>query len=93
MLLEIRFGFIGDLLLKILNDTLRKLIGDSMKKFYLYSGHDVTLIQALATLGFDTIPGHVPDYGACLILEVHKIRKEYVLRVRFKTFLYSINPF
>lgn len=41
------------------------------KRFYLYSAHDITIINTMRTMGF-TNDLFLPDYGAMFILEVHR---------------------
>lgn len=41
------------------------------KRFYLYSAHDITIINTMRTMGF-TSDLFLPDYGAMFILEVHR---------------------
>lgn len=40
------------------------------KKSYFYSGHDLTIVNLMRTMGFE-FPDFLPDYGAALILELH----------------------
>uniref|UniRef100_A0A170ZMT4 Lysosomal acid phosphatase n=1 Tax=Triatoma infestans TaxID=30076 RepID=A0A170ZMT4_TRIIF len=39
---------------------------------YLYSGHDLTIINAMRSLGLMNSSPWIPDYGATLLLELNK---------------------
>lgn len=78
----------GYLLEKIIQDTIQKISEcNSEKKIFLYSAHENNLAQFLILLGvFDTIvPRHVPNYGAHILVEIHKINGEFGVMVSILT--------
>lgn len=52
----------------------------SKTKMFLYSAHESNLAHFLLVLSIFDLP-HVPNYGAYIILEVHKIRDSYGIKV------------
>lgn len=51
-----------------------------VKKMYLYSGHDVTLMNVMRGLGFDTM--ELTDYGSSLHIQLwHSIQNGYHVQV------------
>lgn len=74
----------GYLLKKIIEDTRTKINEDPdtefKKKIYLYSAHESNVAHFLITL--DLFKPHIPNYGAYVILEVHKIDEVYGVKVR-----------
>jgi len=57
-----------------------KQAGSSKLKLFVVSGHDLTLINLLRTLGF-TDTAWKPDFSASLLIELHKIGQEYKVQV------------
>lgn len=50
------------------------------RKIFFYSAHDITIINVLQTLGFTEILK--PDYGAAVLLELHKsLTSDYEVKV------------
>lgn len=83
----------GYLLEKIIQDTIQKISNcKSDRKIYLYSAHENNLAQFLILLGVfgKTVPRHVPNYGAHILVEIHKINGEFGVMVRvFLLFLHT----
>ncbi|KAI5747019.1 hypothetical protein M8J77_010275 [Diaphorina citri] len=50
-------------------------------KMILYSAHDTTIIHVLNTLGATKMSD--PQYGACILVELHKVKGQYVVRVLY----------
>lgn len=61
----------GPLVKEILNHMEETVTNSKPKRFYLYSAHDITIINTMRTMGF-TSDLFLPDYGAMFILEVHR---------------------
>ncbi|KAK0157701.1 hypothetical protein PV328_011406 [Microctonus aethiopoides] len=59
----------GPLLKEITNNMMRARNGQDKKKLYLYSAHDVTIVNVLRAMGF-TNQLLKPEYGAALIFEL-----------------------
>lgn len=74
------FVFIGQLMQKILIDTKAKINGTSNCKIHLYSCHDNNIANALIFFGL-LAPNYFPKYAACIVVEIHKINKKYVIKV------------
>ncbi|GJQ72931.1 hypothetical protein Trydic_g1573 [Trypoxylus dichotomus] len=81
---QLRWLLIGNLFVKILSDTENRINSNSTKKFHLYSGHELNVYQTLNLLGFATMKPHIPGYGACVIIEVHKINNRNILQVFYR---------
>ncbi|KAG7204215.1 hypothetical protein KM043_002046 [Ampulex compressa] len=62
----------GGPLVKEILENMRSAMGGNGKKAYLYSAHDITIVNVLRTMGF-TNELLKPDYGAVLILELHSV--------------------
>ncbi|XP_015588094.1 prostatic acid phosphatase isoform X2 [Cephus cinctus] len=62
----------GPLLKEILEHMMETRTKDNWRKLYLYSAHDITLVNVLRTMGF-TNELFKPDYGAALIFELHLV--------------------
>lgn len=41
------------------------------RSIYIYSGHDVTLINLLRAIGIEKQTSQKPDYAATLVIEMH----------------------
>ncbi|XP_044587572.1 prostatic acid phosphatase-like isoform X3 [Cotesia glomerata] len=65
----------GPLLKEITNNMMSARNGHDKIKLYLYSAHDITLVNVLRAMGF-TNELFKPDYGAALIFEL--VLSEYV---------------
>lgn len=74
---------LGYLLGKILTDTQKKIINNIDKKIYLYSAHENNIAELLNVLEIFK-PLHIPNYGAYVIFEVHKIGGKYGIKVDAK---------
>lgn len=48
-------------------------------KMFIYSAHDVTLVNVWRTLGFAEMLK--PEYGASLLFELHSVQAEYQVKV------------
>ncbi|XP_011310807.1 lysosomal acid phosphatase isoform X2 [Fopius arisanus] len=59
----------GPLLKEITDNMMRVRNGEDERKLYLYSAHDITLVNVLRAMGF-TEELFKPDYGAALIFEL-----------------------
>lgn len=62
--------FLGPLLQEILERLHAFNDGQDTRRTYLYSAHDITLVNLLRTMGF-TNEYFKPDYGSTLIFELH----------------------
>lgn len=74
----------GYLLQKILDEA-RKRIGTKQKltrKMFLYSAHENNVAQLLIALG--VFERHIPNYGAHVILEYHKINGVYGFKILYE---------
>lgn len=71
---------------------LKKIIDDSEakiklrpeaqnRKIFLYSGHESNVGFLLATLG--VFKHHIPPYGAYVLVELHRIKDTYGIKVNF----------
>ncbi|KAK7867403.1 hypothetical protein R5R35_003832 [Gryllus longicercus] len=60
----------GPLLKKIVEDAKEKINGTLERKFFMYAGHDSTIVNLLMSLGvWDT---QVPGYGILTLVELHQ---------------------
>uniref|UniRef100_T1HBM3 Uncharacterized protein n=1 Tax=Rhodnius prolixus TaxID=13249 RepID=T1HBM3_RHOPR len=55
---------------------------------YLYSGHDLTIVNAMRSLGLMTPTPWFPDYGATLLIELHRLidsneKPNYVVKILY----------
>lgn len=74
--------FSGGVLLKdVIDKFSERSINRSSLKLILYSAHDSTLVSALQTLGFEK--QFIPDYGAHLAFELHKINDSHEIRILY----------
>ncbi|XP_076638710.1 lysosomal acid phosphatase-like [Colletes latitarsis] len=62
----------GPLLKEILERMQAAKSGTDTRRAYLYSAHDITLVNVLRTMGF-TSEYVKPDYGATLVFQLHAI--------------------
>ncbi|XP_076166347.1 lysosomal acid phosphatase-like isoform X2 [Ptiloglossa arizonensis] len=62
----------GPLLKEILGRIQTVNNGTDTKRAYLYSAHDITLVNLLRTMGF-TSEYFTPDYGATLVFQLHAV--------------------
>lgn len=61
------------------NKRKRELVPD--RKLFLFSGHDITIVTVMRTLGFENLLK--PGFGASLTLELHKTNSnDYFVQVR-----------
>ncbi|KRT82178.1 Phosphatase [Oryctes borbonicus] len=74
---ELSRRVIGRLIKKILEDTENHIKNKSTYKLHLYSGHDFTVTHIMKFL--EITSKTLPDWGACLALELHKETKTYFL--------------
>nr|XP_022907405.1 venom acid phosphatase Acph-1-like [Onthophagus taurus] len=89
----------GFLMSKIINNTFSTLNGENEarnRKIYLYSGHDFNVGAVLSYL--DNFVPHLINYGAHVIIEVHKYIGIYFLKVvrhgeRTPDVLYPKDPY
>lgn len=49
------------------------------KKLFLYSGHDLSIINVLRALDINDFIH--PDFGASIIFELHQLQKKYYVKV------------
>lgn len=54
------------------NKRKRELVPD--RKLFLFSGHDITIVNIMRTLGFENLLK--PGFGASLTLELHKAQTD-----------------
>ncbi|XP_050308170.1 venom acid phosphatase Acph-1-like [Anthonomus grandis grandis] len=75
----------GYLLKKILSDTAKKISDrNSKRKIHFYSAHENNVAQLLILL--DVFWPHIPNYGAHVILEVHRINGEIGIKVFYQNY-------
>nr|XP_022906559.1 venom acid phosphatase Acph-1-like [Onthophagus taurus] len=77
----------GFLMSKVINNTYSTINGENEaknRKIYLYSGHDLNVGAVLSYL--DNFVPHAINYGAHIIIEVHKYLGIYFLKVTNITF-------
>lgn len=60
----------GPLAKEILQHMEETTIQPQSRRAYIYSAHDITIINTMRTMGF-TSKSLKPDYGAMFILELH----------------------
>ncbi|XP_075227111.1 prostatic acid phosphatase-like [Lycorma delicatula] len=53
--------------------------GNADRKLFVYSAHDTTIISFLRALDFEKFK--IPDFGASVILELHKLYNQYYLKI------------
>ncbi|XP_059491022.1 uncharacterized protein LOC132205771 [Neocloeon triangulifer] len=70
----------GPLLSEIQDRMQKKKSGDSRLKLFMVSGHDLTLINLLRTLGF-TNDLWKPNFSASLLVELHRIEKNDIVQL------------
>jgi hypothetical protein len=58
----------------------KKANPSNKQKLFVVSGHDLTLINLLRTLGFTDTPWK-PDFSATLLFELHKINQQHIVEV------------
>lgn len=64
---------------------------DNKRKLFLYSGHDITIVHVLRTLG---VEGFLkPYFAASLIFELHKNDGTYVVKVWIRMCNYALKYF
>ncbi|XP_060531198.1 venom acid phosphatase Acph-1-like [Cylas formicarius] len=81
-LIELASGYF---LRKVLEDTLVKIYGNAnSKKIYLYSAHENNVAQLLMLL--DVFTPHIPNYGAYVIMEVHKINGVFGFKIFYENY-------
>ncbi|KAF5274603.1 hypothetical protein FQA39_LY07215 [Lamprigera yunnana] len=69
----------GNFLKTVLSYMTQKIEQTSKEELILFSGHDITIVSVLRTLGFDHLLK--PDYGAYLIFELHEVDpQDYEIR-------------
>lgn len=79
---KLRNYFSGYFIEKILQETFSKINNtNSGRKIHLYSAHESNIASFLITLGIFGEP-HIPNYGAHVILELHKINNKYGFKVQ-----------
>ncbi|KAK9680171.1 Histidine phosphatase superfamily (branch 2) [Popillia japonica] len=79
---QLRKLVVGNLMLKILNDTKAKINSNSEYKIHLYSCHDYNLATALIFFGF-SLTKYFPKYAACILMEIHKIKNKHVIKILY----------
>ncbi|GJQ72929.1 hypothetical protein Trydic_g1572, partial [Trypoxylus dichotomus] len=77
---ELRKIVFGKLFQKVLNDTKATVNTALDCKIHMYSGHDCNLAHIL--IFFQLMYHHLPNYGSCVIIEVHKIGAEYGIKAK-----------
>lgn len=63
----------GALVTEILDQMLKKRSGllHPERSLFIYSGHDVTLVNVMRAVGVIDETSNKPDYGATLVFELH----------------------
>jgi hypothetical protein len=74
------FTILGPLLDEIRLKMEKKANPSDKQKLFVVSGHDLTLINLLRTLGFTDTPWK-PEFSAALLIELHKISQQHVVQV------------
>lgn len=70
----------GAFLTEIISHMKKKINQSSNLNIALYSGHDVTIVTVVRTLGFDKL--FKPDYGSYIIFEMHEtLPNEHEIKV------------
>lgn len=72
----------GPFLKEILDHFDQKINGSLTKKMWQYSGHDTTVANLMQCL--NVYDNEVPPYASALILELHKQRRQYHVRVSYR---------
>lgn len=68
----------------MITDTFAKITGSLVppnRKIFLYSAHDFTISYLLNAL--EVFFKHAPPYGACIMVEVHRIHDVYGIMVNY----------
>lgn len=78
---KVAYTLNGELTNKILGDLISASTGDSKYKMTYYSGHDLTLLGIMDTLGvpLDKAPG----YASHIEFELYKDNKNYYVKIRY----------
>lgn len=66
----------------MLLDTKNKIEGKLVpqtRKIFLYSAHESNIANFLASL--DVFQPQIPPYGSYILVEIHKVRGEYGVKV------------
>ncbi|KAK4879694.1 hypothetical protein RN001_007840 [Aquatica leii] len=78
----------GFLLKKIINDMNQTINGTTgQPKMYVYSGHEISVVSILAAM--NVYYPHVPNYSACVIIELHKINQKHYVKVRYNKYVFD----
>ena len=77
----------GALATEILDQMLQKRAAKLQpdRSLFIYSGHDVTLVNLMRALGVEDQTSNKPDFGATLVLELHdsySLRDDLEVKVR-----------
>lgn len=71
----------GSFLTEVISQMKKTIDHTSNLNIALFSGHDVTLITVLRTLGFERL--FKPEYGAYLVFELHEANGDYEIMISF----------
>lgn len=83
----------GYFLRKVLDDTKSKIDGTlspSQRKVFVYSGHEINVASVLLSLDAYKLSS-IPNYGSNVLLEVHKVKGIYGLKLFFQNYE-RLNP-
>ncbi|KAJ8952967.1 hypothetical protein NQ314_007443 [Rhamnusium bicolor] len=74
----------GYFLNKIIDDTKTKILSSQKpgRKIHLYSAHENNIAELLISLGI--FEPHVPNYGAYVLLEIHRIDNIYGVKIFYE---------
>lgn len=72
------------LLIDIMKQKMNGTLSPINRKLFLFSAHDINVLTTLSALNTDIY--EVPPYGACLLLELHKKKTEYFLRIFYEDY-------
>ncbi|KAF5302424.1 hypothetical protein FQR65_LT08513 [Abscondita terminalis] len=81
---ELKRLYGGKFMKNLVNIMMQKVNGTltpSNRKLFLYSGHDLNVLSTLYAFNTDCIY-KIPSYGACVLLELHKNKKnDYFVKI------------
>uniref|UniRef100_V5I8W2 acid phosphatase n=2 Tax=Anoplophora glabripennis TaxID=217634 RepID=V5I8W2_ANOGL len=83
---EMRKMATGYFLNKVLEDTKAKIFSSLQpgRKMHLYSAHENNIAELLISLG--VFEPHVPNYGAYVILEIHRVDNVYGVMIFYENY-------
>lgn len=81
----------GALVTEILDQMIKKRTGTLVpeRSIFVYSAHDVTLVNVMRALAIDEQTSRKPDYGATLVMELHhsvNFEEDFEVKVNYWTY-------